>query len=117
MDDDKFKHMEEYMNELDEYDKVRYLYFVSMNLFKEEKKIKIDEMIAIGDLIQKVEIHCATIKKIICDTEIKDIKCSKCNSKIPNMLLKYHLVGMNKECPHNQFELLNDDEYNKFLNK
>lgn len=117
MDGDKFKHMEEYINELDEFDKVRYLYFVSMNLFKEEMKIKIEDLICIGDLIQKVELQCATIKKIICDTEIKDISCSKCNSKIPNMLLKYHLAGMNKECPHNQIELLNDEEYKNYLNK
>jgi hypothetical protein len=117
MDGDKFKHMEEYLNELDEFDKVRYLHYVSMHLFKEEMNMKVNDLIEIGDLIQKVEIHCATIKKIVCDTEIKDISCSKCKCKYPTMLLKHHLAGMNKECPHNQFELLNDDEYKNFLNQ
>jgi len=117
MEFDKFKHMEAYINELDELDKVRYLHYVSMNLFKNEKQMLIEDIIMTGDLVQKVEIQCATIKKIICDTEIKNITCSKCNNKYPSMLLKYHLAGINKECPHNQIEMVDDEEYNKHLNR
>jgi len=116
MEFDKFKHMETYINELDELDKVRYLEYISQNILKDTINLHINDIIQIGDTVQKVEITCAKIKKIILDTEINGACCEKCGNKVPNMLLKHMLVGMNKECPHNQFEYCNDEEYNKLLN-
>lgn len=117
MEFDKFKHLEQFTNELDEVDKVRFLQFISQSLFKENKPLPINDILYIGDTIQKIEITCATIKKIILDTEIKDAVCPLCKKTLPCMLLKHHLLGMNKECPHNEFEMIDDETYLNLLNK
>ena len=112
---DTFKHLEKYIDELDELDKVRYLQFVSQNILKGQMNLKIEEILMIGDLIQKVEITCATIKKIILDTEIKGAVCAKCNKELPTMLIKHHISGVNKECPHDAIELIDDETYLQYL--
>lgn len=116
MEFDKFKHLETYITSLDELDKVRYLQYVSQNILKDTTTMNVNDIIQVGDIIQKVEITCATIKKIILDTQINGVCCEKCNKTMPPMMLKHMLVGMNKECPHTQFEYCNDEEYNKLLN-
>jgi len=117
MEFDKFKHLEQFVNELDEVDKVRYFHFISQSLLKENKPLQINDILYIGDTIQKIEITCATIKKIILDTEIKDAVCPLCKKTVPCMLLKHHLLGINKECPHTEIEMVDDETYNKLLNE
>jgi len=115
--DKKFKHLETYIDTLDELDKARYLLYICSKLFKEPKNIEIVHLINIGDLVQKCEIHCAKIKTLIADTKIDGIICKKCNHKLPCMRLKEHLVGVNKECPHDTIELIEETEYNNEINK
>lgn len=115
--DKKFKHLETYIDILDELDKARYLYYICSKLFKEPKNIEIVHLVNIGDLVQKCEIHCAKIKTLIADTKIDGIICKKCNHKLPCMRLKEHLVGVNKECPHDAIELIEETEYNNEINK
>ena len=57
------------------------------------------------------------IKTLIADTKIDGIICKKCNHKLPCMRLKEHLVGVNKECPHDTIELIEETEYNNEINK
>lgn len=117
IDDKQFKHLEELVLKLDEVDKSRYLYYIASQIFKNDSQIKVDDMLMIGDTVQKVEVICAKVKKIILETEVSGACCKKCNKEIPKMLIKHHLAGVNKECPHNEIELINDEEYQKELNK
>lgn len=115
--DKTFKYLETFVDTLDELDKARYLLYICSKLFKEPKNIEVLHLINIGDLVQKCEIHCAKIKTLVADTKICGITCKKCNHKLPTMRLKEHLAGVNKECPHNEIELIDETEFNDELNK
>jgi len=109
--DEKFKHMETYIFELDELDRCRYLRYVASSILAKPCDVKTPDLIAMGDLCQQTEIVCATLKKIIVETEIDNIVCKKCEKRLPKMRLKEHLMGVNKDCPHDTIEILNDEEF------
>lgn len=108
---DQFAYLEKHVMELDELDKCRYLRYVASKILSTNCRIQIEDLISMGDLCQKTEIVCATLKKIIIDTKVELI-CKKCEKKI-SMKLEHHLKGLNGECPHDQFEFLDEKEFKK----
>jgi phage FluMu protein Com len=109
--DKKFNHMEKFVNELDELDRCRYLRYIASKILAQPCDIHTPDLIAMGDLCQQTEIVCATLKKIIVETEIDNIVCKKCEKRLPKMRLQEHLMGVNKDCPHDSCEILNEEEF------
>ena len=106
----QFKHLEKYVEDLDEIDKCRYLKYISSKILEKPLNVKAVDLLVMGDLVQTTEIVCAKLKTMIGDTKIKGIICKKCNKEVPEMRLKEHLSGVNKDCPHDTIEIIDEEQ-------
>ena len=106
----QFKHLEKYVEDLDEIDKCRYLKYISTKILEKPLNVKAVDLLVMGDLVQTTEIVCAKLKTMIGDTKIKGIICKKFNKEVPEMRLKEHLSGVNKDCPHDTIEIIDEEQ-------
>ena len=111
--DRQFVKLTETIMGLDELDKCRYLRFVASKILAAECQIQTPDLISMGDLIQQTEIVCAKLKKIIVTTQV-EVTCKKCEKCIKQKL-EHHLQGLNSECPHTQFEFVDDNEFKEAM--
>ncbi len=94
-----------HFNELDHLDRLRVIEIFLKNLFNTDTKLHPVVMRMMMEKLQDVEIQSAKWKKLLGDTKITNLKCSKCGNNYPVMTLEQLCRGVNAECPHDAIEV------------
>lgn len=90
---------------MDHLDRLRVTDLVLKNLFNADTKLHPVVMRMMMEKLQEIEIKCATWKKMLGDTKITGLSCSKCKKNYPTMTLEQLCTGVNSECPHDSIEV------------
>lgn len=99
-------------SELDHLDRLRVVDLVLKNLFNGDVKLHPVVMRMMMEKLQDIEIKSATWKKMLGDTKITGLSCSKCDGVYPTMTLEQLCSGINAECPHDEVEITFDEKTN-----
>lgn len=99
-----------YFSELDHLDRLRIIEVFLKNLFNTDIKLHPVVMRLMMEKLQEIEIQSAKWKKMLGDTKIQNLHCSKCNNDYPIMTLEQLCRGVNAECPHNEIDISFDEE-------
>ena len=92
-------------SQLDHYDRLRLIEIFMKNLFNTDTKLSPIVMRLMMEKLQEIEIKSATWKKMLGDTKISGLSCSKCGNNYPTMTMQMLCEGINGECPHDLVEI------------
>lgn len=96
-------------SEMDILDRLRIVDVVLKNLFNSDNKLHPVVMRMMMEKLQEIEIKSAMWKKMLGDTKIVGLNCSKCKNTYPTMTLEQLCVGVNSVCPHDEIEVTFDE--------
>jgi len=99
-----------HFNELDHLDRLRVIEIFLKNLFNTDIQLHPVVMRLMMEKLQDIEVKCASWKKMLGDTKITGLSCSKCKNNYPTMTLEQLATGVNADCPHNTIDISFDEE-------